>query len=93
MTDIRIERRHNLTPEELQALAKRMAEKLQQKLGGACQQQDGRLDYQGNGVSAKVLLEPQQVKVTVQLGLLMSAFAGSIEREINQTLDKHLTAD
>ncbi len=42
--------------------------------------------------TARIAVADDSVRVELKLGLLLSALGGTIKREIEQTLDKHLQA-
>lgn len=90
MPRIQITRPHSLDEQELRSLGEKLADKLVSRLGGQCQWQGNKLVYQQSGVNAQVDLNPSEVVVDVKLGMLMGAFAGAVESEINRVLDQYL---
>ena len=90
VANICVKRPHNLNPEQLRELGDKLAEKLTQKLGGQCRWQGDELHYSQSGATALVQFDDTAVTVNVKLGMLMAAFSGMVESEINRVLDKYL---
>lgn len=90
MAKIRVERSHSLQPEQLRELGDKLAGKLTDKLGGQCEWQGDELSYKQSGASARVVFDPATVVVTVELGLMMSAFSGTVQGEVERVLDEYL---
>ncbi len=91
MAKICVERQHSMSGEELHSLGQKLADNLCAKLGGECHLDGQDLHYKQSGASAKIHLGNSKVIVTAELGMLMSAFAGTVESEINRVLDEQLT--
>ena len=90
MATVRVERDHELNDGQLKELGEQLAAKLTSKLGGTANWQDNELHYQQSGAHAKALLGEEKVVVSVELGLMMSAFAPMVKTEIERVLDKYL---
>ena len=50
------------------------------------------LEFKRSGADGTIEVSADQVRVKLNLGLLLSALGGTIKREIEDTLDKHLQA-
>ena len=93
MPTVYVERNHQLDRLQLRQLGDRLAAKLTQKPGGQCQWQEDELHYKQSGISARIQLGSDQVKVTVELGLLMSGFSGTVKNEIERVLDQQFGSE
>lgn len=87
MAKIDIIREHNKSLKDARAAVGRVAEKIAEKFGITHSWNGNTLDFQGSGVSGKIALAKQQVQVTATLGILASAFKGSIESSIHSYID------
>ena len=90
MTTVSVKRDHNLNDGQLKELGEQLAAKLTSKLGGEAKWQGNELNYKQSGASAKAVLGESTVEVNVELGFLMSGFAGMVEAEVARVLDKYL---
>ena len=78
------------------AVAREKAEALAQRL--ACEYDvkyrwsGDTLEFKRSGADGTIAVGDDSVRVELKLGLLLSALGGTIKREIEQTLDKHLQA-
>ncbi|GAB3332776.1 polyhydroxyalkanoic acid system family protein [Marilutibacter aestuarii] len=86
MPSIDIRHAHSLSPDQARQAVEEVAGKLSERFGVACEWCGDRVDFNTSGVQGRIALEPGQVHVTAQLGLLMSAFKGPIETEIRRVL-------
>lgn len=90
MAKIDIQREHNKSLKDARLAVERVAERIAEKFGITHAWDGNTLDFQGSGVSGKIAIAKQTVHVTATLGLLASAFKGSIESEIHRYLDREL---
>ncbi|MDM3870337.1 polyhydroxyalkanoic acid system family protein [Porticoccus sp. W117] len=90
MAKVYVERDHQLDNGQLRELGDQLAAKLTDKLGGSVNWQGNELHYQQSGAKAHALLGEKTVVVTVELGLMMSAFAPMVKSEVERVLDKYL---
>ena len=92
MSRICIKRSHGLgrsvARERAQALAERLASQYDVKYAWS----GDRLEFKRSGAQGSIDVKDDQVQVELKLGLLLSALGSSIQREIETTLDKSLTA-
>jgi putative polyhydroxyalkanoate system protein len=56
------------------------------------QWQGDTLLFKRSGADGSIAVSDDQVRVELKLGLLLSAMSGTIKREIEQVLDKSLSA-
>ena len=92
MSRITVERSHSLglavAREKAEALAQRLASEYDVKYRWS----GDTLEFKRSGADGSIRVGEDRVRVELNLGLLLSAMGGSIKREIEQTLDKHLQA-
>ena len=65
-----------------------IADKLADRFGVRCEWVQDTLCFKGSGVDGRIALEPEQVRVTADLGFLLSAMKGPIEAEIRRVLQE-----
>lgn len=91
MSRISISREHHLPEARLREQMEALAEKLVAKYGGSYQWRGSDLHYKySGGLDAVVSLGAKEVNVDIKLGMLLSAFRGTVEREVNTYLDENL---
>lgn len=92
MSRITVERSHSLgraaAREKAEALAQRLASEYDVKFRWA----GDTLEFKRSGADGTIDVSDDLVRVNLKLGLLLSALSGTIKREIEDTLDKHLQA-
>lgn len=92
MSRITVERTHSLglatAREKAEALAQRLASEYDVKYRWS----GDTLEFKRSGVDGSIAVGGDSVRVELKLGLLLSALGGTIKREIEETLDKHLQA-
>ena len=91
VADIQVERTHTLDLEQSRQLAKRWAEKAEDKLGVTCTYEEpadcGVVKFERPGVEGQMRVQAGHVLVEVELGFLLSAFKERIESDIADKLD------
>ncbi len=87
MSAIEITRDHNLSHDEAVAAATALAETLAEKYDVAFHWEGEKLIFARSGVKGQLCIEPSMVHLKMELGLLMKAFSGRIERSIHSHLD------
>lgn len=92
MSRITVERSHSLglaaAREKAEALAQRLARQYDVKYRWS----GDTLEFKRSGADGQIEVAEDRVRVELKLGLLLSALGGTIRREIEETLDKHLQA-
>lgn len=92
MSRITVERHHCLgracAREKAEALAQRLASEYDVKY----RWNGDTLEFKRSGADGRIAVADDRVCVEIKLGLLLSALGGTIRREIEETLDKHLQA-
>ena len=92
MSRIRVERSHSLGREAAREKAERLAERLASEYDVRYRWNGDTLEFKRSGADGTIAVGDDSVRVELKLGLLLSALGGTIKREIEQTLDKHLQA-
>lgn len=96
MPDIRIHREHRLGLPKARKVAQAFAEHVEQEFGMACTALQGKtsdtIEFTRSGVKGRLIVAADHFDLDARLGLLLGAFAGTIEREILKTLDGQLAA-
>ena len=90
MTTIHIQRRHGLGHNELRRQLDALAEDLQRKLSAKYYWEGDTLRFSRSGASGTITLQPAQLEIRIELGLLLRPLRGSVEQSINEYLDEHM---
>lgn len=92
MPSIDIRHAHSLPHAKARKAVEEVADKLADRFGLDCNWDgDNTLHFARSGVDGRIDLGPKSLRVTANLGFLMSAFRGSIEAEIRRVLDERFT--
>ena len=91
MAKINIHREHELGLAKARKVARAWAEKVEDKYGLECTAIAGKtsdtIEFTRSGVAGRLIVAPDHFDLEAKLGFLVGAFAGTIEREIQKTLD------
>jgi putative polyhydroxyalkanoate system protein len=91
MADIHIHRDHQLGLARARKTAWQWAEAAEQKFGMECTVIEGEdsdvVEFRRAGVDGRLLVAADSFDLTARLGLLIGAFRGRIESEIEENLD------
>ena len=90
MSSILIQKSHNISNLELQFLVEDLGKDLQKKYGGDYQIEGKLVNFIHSGVEARISFDVSVISIQVTLSLMMSAFKGTIEKEINSYLEKKI---
>jgi len=82
MSEILVQRRHNLRLAGAKRLAETMARQLQTQYGGTYKWEDNTLHFQRTGASGHLVVTRSDFEIRVEIGLLLSPLRSRIEREI-----------
>jgi putative polyhydroxyalkanoate system protein len=88
MADISITQQHDMAPPVARAAAQKVADKLANDYGLACTWDGDVLHFERSGVKGFLTLGEKQAALRMQLGLLMSAFAPTIEQKVADSMRK-----
>jgi putative polyhydroxyalkanoate system protein len=91
MPSIDIKRAHSLPLAEAKKKVQRVADHIAEKFDVACDWDGDTLNFERSGVDGHIKVTPKQVHVTAQLGFLLMALRGPVEREIHRYLDEEFT--
>jgi len=94
MPDIRIHRAHALGLAKARKVAWAWAEQVERKFGMECTVLEGEtsdtVEFTRSGVAGRLIVAPDHFDLEARLGLLLGAFARTIEGEIERNLDELL---
>ena len=93
MSHIDIRRSHSRPLKEARAAIERVAGHLAEKFDVEYDWEGNTLAFSRGGVDGHIAVSSRDVHVVAQLGFLLSALKGPIEREIHQYLDREFGAD
>jgi putative polyhydroxyalkanoate system protein len=88
MSSIDIKHAHSLPHAQARKAVQEVADKLAERFGIGYDWDGDTLKFARSGVDGKIDLAPKSLRVTANLGFLMSAFKGTIESEIKRVLDE-----
>jgi putative polyhydroxyalkanoate system protein len=91
MPSIDIKRAHSLPLAEAKKKVQRVADHIAEKFDVACDWDGDTLNFERSGVDGHIKVTAKQVHVTAQLGFLLMALRGPVEREIHRYLDEEFT--
>ena len=91
MPDIRIHRKHTLGLAKARKVAWAWAEDVEKKFGMECSVLEGEtsdtVEFTRSGVNGQLIVAADHFDLNAKLGLLLGAFAKTIEAEIERNLD------
>lgn len=87
MADIEIKRAHHLGLKAARAAADKMAEHLGKKFGLKGDWSGNTLNFQRPGVTGSLAIDDQDLRLVVNLGLMLKMMRPSIETAVKQQLD------
>ncbi|MBB2493811.1 polyhydroxyalkanoic acid system family protein [Aquipseudomonas ullengensis] len=90
MSRITVERSHSLGRASAREKAEALAERLAREYAVKYRWVGDTLEFKRSGADGSIEVSDELVRVSLKLGLLLSALGGTIKREIEETLDKHL---
>ena len=88
MSDIDIRRSHSRPLKDARAAIERVAWHLAEKFDVEYGWDGNTMEFSRGGVDGHIAVSAKEVHVTAQLGFLLGAIKGPIEREIHQYLDR-----
>ena len=91
MAAIHVTQAYTMPHAELKQGLDELAEKLGEQYHLECDwQSEDCLGIHRSGVDGQLTVGEEEIELTLNLGMLMSAFKGVIEREINSFIDEHI---
>ena len=88
MATISVVKRHHLTHAKAKAVAEKMAKDLHRRFELKCTWDGDECRFERSGLTGKMRVGKDDIKLDVKLGFLLSAVAPSIERAIHEQLDQ-----
>jgi putative polyhydroxyalkanoate system protein len=88
MADISIIQQHSLSPDAARSAAQKVADKLAGEYGLHCEWEGDVLRFERSGVEGSLALHERQAALRIKLGILMSAFASTIEQKVGESMRK-----
>ena len=91
MSNLNINRQHNLDADECRVLAEDLLNQLVDKFGGSIAEEGECLSYK-HSTGMKAFVEPKEgeLDINIKLNIMTRSFAPEIEKRINQVLDQHI---
>ena len=90
MGKIQIRQRHEKDDAEVRELAESLACKLEREYQLQTKWQGDQVTFKRSGLSGAMTLSPGAVDIELKTGMMMSAFSGTIERELKKALAEKL---
>ena len=90
MPTVDITREHSLGKEEARQRAQKLADKLAQKLDAKCSWEGDQLTFKRSGADGRITVSDTDVRVQVNLGMMLTPMAGMVKSEVQKALDKYL---
>jgi putative polyhydroxyalkanoate system protein len=90
MATISITRKHSLSHKKARDVAEKIAKDLKKRFDLDYEWDGENVDFERPGVTGRMQVGKDTIKLDVQLGLLLGMLKPTIEREINVQLDKLL---
>ena len=90
MPAISIKRRHKLDHKKAKAAAEKIARDLNKRFDLAYEWDGDHIDFERPGVTGRMHVGRDRIKLEVQLGLLLGMLKPTIEKEIDAQLDRLL---
>ena len=91
MAAIHVTQAYTMSHADLKQGLDELAEKLDEQYQLNCDwNSDDCMDIRRSGIDGQLTVGKQEIELTLNLGMLMSAFKGVIEREILTFIDEHI---
>lgn len=88
MSEIRVNRTHNLALEQARALAEELVQNLAQEFGVKYQWEEDTVKFKGAGAKGHMTVRSENVELKMELGFMLRPFKGKIENSIKRRLDE-----
>jgi putative polyhydroxyalkanoate system protein len=90
MTQISVERKHNLGREAARQKAEVVVDKLVQRYDVQATWQGDTVAVKRSGANGTVKIDDDAIRIELKLGMMLSMMSGTIQSEIEKALDKAL---
>ena len=88
MARLSITKKHRLSHDAARAAAERVAQELRTRFELTYAWEGDRIRFKRPGLSGELAVSEKEVRLDAELGFLLSAFRGAIEREVHSEFDK-----
>ena len=88
MADVESRKVHGRSLEEARKTAEQIADELRNKYNLNGNWQGNTLVFGGSGIKGLLEVDEAEVRISLTLGLLLKAFKGKIQGEVDRNLDK-----
>lgn len=88
MATIDVCRTHRKPLPEARAAVEQLSAKMAERFAVECSWEGDTLHFRRSGVDGRIELSEHEVRITAQLGFLLTALKGPIEAEIHRVLDE-----
>ena len=90
MAGFQIRKAHSMAKDDLREAAEQLARELEAAHGVRARWDGDSVRIKGSGVDGRLTLGDEDVLVSVELGLLASAFKGVLRSEVERFLDQYV---
>ncbi|PEN08758.1 polyhydroxyalkanoic acid system protein [Longimonas halophila] len=90
MSTINLSQSHSMGTSGARTAVEKVADQLKQKLGADYHWEDDTLKFDGGGASGTIDVQPEEVRVEIELGMLLSAMKGTVKKQAQGYLDQYL---
>lgn len=90
MADIEITRSHSLGLDSGRTAVEQVAQNLEDELGVNYHWDDGTLRFEGQGADGHIEIDPDVIRVAINLSLFLQPMRERVEAEAEDYLDRHL---
>jgi putative polyhydroxyalkanoate system protein len=92
MATIDIKRSHNVGKEKARAAAEQVAERLKEKIDATYRWDGDDLRFERSGAKGRIAVSATEVRIEIELSLLLRPLKGKIEEKAHKYLDEYLVA-
>jgi len=89
MPTIDIRRKHTKILKDAKVAVTEVAEEISSKFDLTWGWKGNELHFERSGVNGKITLDKDEVRVTAELGFMLSFLKGAVEKEVEKRLDQH----
>ncbi len=91
MAGFQVRKAHTMSKDDLRDAAQGLASELEASHGVRAQWEGDSVRIRGSGIDGKLTLGEEDVLVSVELGLLASAFKGVLRNEVERFLEEYVS--
>jgi putative polyhydroxyalkanoate system protein len=90
MATIDIKRSHSIGKDKARTAAEAVAQRLKDKIDATYRWEGDDLKFERSGAKGRIAVSDTEVRVEVELGMLLRPIKGKIEDKVHQYLDEYL---